>query len=222
MCREGIRTENQHFSKWRKAVVGAGPGTPSCGLFKPPTEGPDGLMASLLRTQCAQLYMYMTTATNYCNVELYIAWTVSHYSKADLCLWKNWNTAPLNPTSMCWDILQIVLWPRVEQQKNVSPQSFVGQLTLVSLHISNTAAAHFQLARKICFVLSGFYHHCNHISLSRFAVLAKMCQSMESVLWKMTLTALENLPQIESKGGEEVVGPPMEDLQMPHGSLAST
>ena len=66
--------------------------------------------------------------------------------------------------------------------KNVSPQSFVGQLTLVSLHISNTAAAHFQLARKICFVLSGFYHHCNHISLSRFAVLAKMCQSMESVL----------------------------------------
>ena len=99
MYRDGIRTENQHFSKWRKAVVGAGPGTPSCGLFKPPTEGPDGLMASLLRTQCAQLYMYMT-ATNYCNVELYIAWTVSHYWKADLCLWKNWNTAPLNPTGM--------------------------------------------------------------------------------------------------------------------------
>ena len=64
---------------------------------------------------------------------------------------------------ICRDILQIVLWPRVEKQKNVSPQSFVGQLTLVSLHISNTAAAHFQLARKICFVLSGFYHHCNHI-----------------------------------------------------------
>ena len=58
------------FLKMKKGCCEGG--TPSCGLFKPPTEGPDGLMASLLRTQCAQLYVYMT-ATNYCNVELYIA-----------------------------------------------------------------------------------------------------------------------------------------------------
>ena len=40
-------------------------GTPSCGLFKPPTEGPDGLMASLL---------HMSTSTTNCCSILLCAW----------------------------------------------------------------------------------------------------------------------------------------------------
>ena len=45
-------------------------GTPSCGLFKPPTEGPDGLMASLLR-------MSMST-TNCCSI-MFCVWMYSKY-----------------------------------------------------------------------------------------------------------------------------------------------
>ena len=48
-CRTKIGTENQHFSKTKKRRLSES-GTPSCGLFKPPMEGPDELMASLLRT----------------------------------------------------------------------------------------------------------------------------------------------------------------------------
>ena len=43
-------------------------GTPSCGLFKPPTEGPDGLMASLL---------HMSTSTTNCCSILLCAWIYS-------------------------------------------------------------------------------------------------------------------------------------------------
>ena len=45
-------------------------GTPSCGLFKPPTEGPDGLMASLLHVS--------TSTTNCCSI-LFCVWMYSKY-----------------------------------------------------------------------------------------------------------------------------------------------
>ena len=56
------------FLKMKKGCCEGG--TPSCGLFKPPTEGPDGLMASLLR-------MSMST-TNCCSI-LFCVWMYSKY-----------------------------------------------------------------------------------------------------------------------------------------------